>query len=285
MGEIIQAQGLTKRFGRHTAVDDVSFSVAAGRIVGLIGPNGAGKTTVLRSVLGLCPFEGQLQVLGLDPYRQRDQLMQQVCFIADVATLPSWLRVDQSIEFLSKVHPRFSAERARGFLQKTEIDSSARVRHLSKGMIVQLHLSLVMAIDARLLILDEPTLGLDLLYRKNFYEALLTDYFDAQRTILVTTHQVEEIERILTDVMFIRRGRLVLDATMEQVDDQFAEVLVHPDQVQAAEQLGPVHQRELFGKRLFLFEGVEREQLHAVGEVHRPSIADLFVAKMQGVAA
>jgi ABC-2 type transport system ATP-binding protein len=285
MSAVIRADGLSKSYGGVRALDDVSFVVEPGRIVGLIGPNGAGKTTALKAILGLTPYQGSLSVLGHDPYRARDRLMQEVSFIADVATLPRWLRVRQVLELMPRIHPRFQPERARTFLQRTEVRLDARVRELSKGMIVQLHLALVMAIDARLLVLDEPTLGLDILYRKAFYEALLTDYFDEQRTILVTTHQVEEVEHILTDLMFIQHGRLVLNATMDAVQDSFIEVLIAPERVAEAEQLRPLYRREMFGKKLFLFEGVARDRLERLGELHRPSVADLFVAKMKGAPA
>jgi ABC-2 type transport system ATP-binding protein len=282
---VIEARGLSKAYGRVHALDNVTFSVEPGRIVGLIGPNGAGKTTALKAILGLTPYDGELSVLGHDPYRARDRLMQEVSFIADVATLPRWLRVRQALEFMPRIHPRFQLERARTFLARTEVRADARGRELSKGMIVQLHLALVMAIDARLLVLDEPTLGLDILYRKSFYEVLLNDYFDEQRTILVTTHQVEEIEHILTDLMFIQHGRLVLNASMDAVQDSYVEVLIAPERVAEAEKLQPLYRREMFGRKLFLFEGVARERLAALGELHRPSVADLFVAKMKGAPA
>jgi ABC-2 type transport system ATP-binding protein len=282
---VIEAVGLSKSYGSVRALDDVSFSVAPGRIVGLIGPNGAGKTTALKAMLGLTRYRGELSVLGYDPYRERDKLMREVSFIADVATLPRWMRVRQALAMLPDIHPRFDAQRARAFLARTEVRDDARVGELSKGMIVQLHLALVMAIDARLLVLDEPTLGLDILYRKAFYEALLTDYFDEERTILVTTHQVEEVEHILTDLMFIQHGRLVLNASMDAVQDSYVEVLIAPERVEEAEALRPLHRREMFGKKLFLFEGVARDRLARLGELHRPSVADLFVAKMKGATA
>jgi ABC-2 type transport system ATP-binding protein len=285
MSPVIEAVGLSKNYGSVRALDDVSFTVEPGRIVGLIGPNGAGKTTALKAVLGLTRFDGRLTVLGYDPYRERDKLMREVSFIADVATLPRWMRVRQALALLPDIHPRFDLARARAFLARTEVRDDARIGELSKGMIVQLHLALVMAIDARLLVLDEPTLGLDILYRKAFYEALLTDYFDAERTILVTTHQVEEVEHILTDLMFIQHGRLVLNASMDDVQDSYVEVLIAPDRLAEAEALQPLHRREMFGKKLFLFEGVARERLAALGELHRPSVADLFVAKMKGATA
>jgi len=283
--ELITARGLGKSFGATRALDGVSFSVQPGRIVGLIGPNGAGKTTALKALLGLTRFDGELSVLGLDPYRQRHKLMQDVCFIADVAVLPRWIRVSRLIDFVAATHPRFRREVCEHFLARSDVRKTSRVRELSKGMVTQLHLALVMAIDAKLLVLDEPTLGLDILYRKAFYEALLNDYFDEQRTILVTTHQVEEIEHLLTDLMFIQHGRLVLNSSMDAVQDSFVEVLIAPERVAEAERLQPVYRRELFGRKLFLFEGVARERLATLGELHRPSVADLFVAKMKGAPA
>ena len=285
MSALIRAQGLTKSYGATRALDRVDLEVEAGRIVGLIGPNGAGKTTALKAILGLTPFQGELQVLGLDPYRQRSRLMEQVCFIADVAVLPRWLRVRQAIELVAATHPRFQRQRALELLGHTEIRLEHRVKQLSKGMVVQLHLALVMAIDVKLLILDEPTLGLDLLARRDFYDALLGDYFDEQRTIIITTHQVEEVERILTDVVFMNHGRIVLDQPMDVVAESYVELLVNPDQSEAARSLGPIHEREVFGKHLLLYEGVSREQLGELGELHTPSIADLFVAKIRGAAA
>ncbi|MEO0422919.1 MAG: ABC transporter ATP-binding protein [Pseudomonadota bacterium] len=277
---LITARGLRKRFGRQEVLHGLDFDIEEGQIVGLIGPNGAGKTTVLKAILGLQPCDGELSVLGLNPYTQRSQLMQEVCFIADVATLPGWLRVQDLLAMMPGLHPRFDASRALDFLERTEVRPKARIKELSKGMTVQLHLAIVMAIEARLLVLDEPTLGLDLLYRKAFYETLLTDYFDEKRTILVTTHQVEEIERILTHLMFIRSGELVLNSSMEDMADRYLEVLVHPDQVAQAQALQPVYERSMFGKKVFLFEGQPRDTLSSLGEVHSPSVADLFVAKM-----
>jgi ABC-2 type transport system ATP-binding protein len=285
MSAIVHARELTKTYGATRALDAVSFDIEAGRIVGLIGPNGAGKTSALKAILGLTEFDGELRVLGLDPRRERTQLMEQVCFIADVAVLPRWLRVREAIEFVAGVHPRFSAEKCRAFLARTKLAEHMRVRELSKGMIVQLHLALVMAIDARLLVLDEPTLGLDILYRKAFYENLLSDYFDEDKTIIVTTHQVEEIEHILTDLMFIRDGKLVLAATMDEVAERYAEVMVNPDRAAEARALGPLNERQIFGKSIFLFDGVDRTRLAALGELHKPSVADLFVATMKGTYA
>ena len=286
MAPVIRAQGLRKAYKNKLALDGTSFEVAPGRILGLIGPNGAGKTTALKAVLGLIPFEGELRVLGRDPRTQRDDLMNDVCFIADVAVLPRWIRVKEAIEFVAGVHPRFDRERCERFLANTGLKPQMRVRELSKGMIVQLHLALVMAIDARLLVLDEPTLGLDILYRKQFYQRLLEDYFDEQKTIVVTTHQVEEIEHILTDVMFIRDGRIVLDAPMEDVGQRYVEVLVNADRLEAARALKPIDERSLpFGKTVMLFDGVAQSQLSALGETRSPGLADLFVATMKGTYA
>jgi len=278
---LIEARGLTKRYGATRALDDVNLSVPEGRIVGLIGPNGAGKTTALKAILGLTRYEGELKVLGLDPYRQRHQLMQEVCFIADVAVLPRWIRVQQVIDFVAGTHPRFRREVCEQFLGRTDIKRSSRVKELSKGMITQLHLSLVMAIDARLLVLDEPTLGLDILMRKKFYDTLLNEYFDGQRTILVTTHQVEEIEHILTDLVFINRGRVVLDSSMEKVQEDYAQLTIRADQVEAARQLRPVAERQGLGRTIMLFKGAPHDELERLGEVGVPSVADLFVAVMQ----
>ena len=285
MSAVVQARGLSKRYGAKVALDNVDFSIDSGRIVGFIGPNGAGKTTALKAILGLSEFDGDLRVLGLDPRSQRAQLMEQVCFIADVAVLPRWLRVGEAIDFVAGVHPRFSREKCERFLAGTKIARSMRVRELSKGMIVQLHLALVMAIDARLLVLDEPTLGLDILYRKTFYESLLSDYFDEEKTIIVTTHQVEEIEHILTDLIFISDGRIVLDSSMEAIADRYTEIMVNPDKADAARALGPLNERSIFGKSIFLFDGIDRARLAELGELHKPSIADLFVATMKGTYA
>ena len=285
MGTVVQATGLSKRYGTTVALDNVNLDIQAGRIVGLVGPNGAGKTTALKAILGLTEFDGGLTVLGMDPRSQRYELMQQVCFIADVAVLPRWLRVNEAVDFVGGVHPRFSREKCLAFLARTKIKPTSRVRELSKGMIAQLHLALVMAIDAKLLVLDEPTLGLDILYRKEFYQSLLNDYFDEQKTILVTTHQIEEIEHILTDLIFIREGRIVLDATMDQVSERFVEVLVNPDKADATRALKPLYERQIFGKSIFLFDGVDRTRLAELGELHKPSVADLFVATMKGTYA
>ena len=282
---VIDAKGLTKSYGAHRALNGVSFKVGAGRIVGLIGPNGAGKTTALKAVLGLTSFDGDLQVLGWDPRGQRDDLMSDVCFIADVAVLPRWMRVSQAVDFVASVHPRFERSRAEAFLKKTDIRMRSRVRELSKGMVTQLHLALILAINARLLVLDEPTLGLDLIYRRQFYDTLLNDYFTDERTIFLTTHQVEEIEHILTDLVFIRDGKIALAATMDEVGERYAEVMVNPDKADAARALKPLNERQIFGKSIFLFDGIERARLAALGELHKPSVADLFVATMKGTYA
>lgn len=276
----IEARGLRKAFGTTVAVDGVDLRVEEGRILGLIGPNGAGKTTALNAILGLTAYQGELRVLGRDPWVERDRLMRDVCFIADVAVLPRWMRVSQALEFVAGVHPRFDRAKAEGFLAKTTIKRTSRVRELSKGMVAQLHLALVMAIDARLLVLDEPTLGLDILYRKQFYDSLLNDYFDRTRTIVVTTHQVEEIQDVLTDLMFINRGRIVLSCSMEEFEQRYLEVMVNPEKVGAARALKPMHERQSLGRSVLLFDRVDRQQLAGLGEVRTPSIANLFVAVM-----
>jgi len=285
MNAIVSASGLRKRYKNTTALDNVDFRIESGRIVGLIGPNGAGKTTALKAILGLTDFEGKLDVLGFDPRTQRDRLMEQVCFIADVAVLPRWIRVHEAIDFVANVHPRFDRAKCEGFLARTKLTPNQRVKQMSKGMIVQLHLALVMAIDARLLVLDEPTLGLDILYRKQFYQSLLEDYFDENKTIIVTTHQVEEIEHILTDLMFIRDGKIVLDADMDTVGERFAEVMVGADKAATARSMKPLDERQVFGKSIFLFDGADRATLESMGEVRRPTVSDLFVATMKGTYA
>jgi ABC-2 type transport system ATP-binding protein len=285
MSAVISARGLSKRYGKTVAVDNVSFDIPSGRIVGLIGPNGSGKTTALKAALGLVPFEGELKVLGLDPRTQRDQLMEQVCFIADVAVLPRWLRVDQAIDFVAGVHPKFDRAKAQRYIANTKLTPSMKVKQMSKGMIVQLHLALVMAIDAKLLVLDEPTLGLDIIYRKQFYQNLLEDYFDEDKTIIVTTHQVEEIEHILSDLMFIREGKIILSASMDEVGERFTEVMVPADKVDAARALKPIDERQVFGKSVMLFDGAPRAQVAALGETRNVGVADLFVATMKGTYA
>lgn len=282
MSDLVHARNLTKVYGRTRALDGFDLSIAQGRIVGLIGPNGAGKTTALKALLGLTSFEGDLTVLGLDPFRHRKQLMRDVCFIADVAVLPRWLRVDQALAFVETMHPRFRRERAQDFLARTDIPRRARVKTLSKGMITQLHLALIMAIDAKLLVLDEPTLGLDILFRKAFYTTLLNDYFDDNRTIIVTTHQVEEIEHILTDVVFINHGRNVLSESMETLGDHYSQLVVRQEHADAARALGPLSEEQSFGRHVFVFENAPRDQLAALGEVRTPPISDLFVAKVGG---
>jgi ABC-2 type transport system ATP-binding protein len=278
----IEARGLRKTFKNTIALNGVDLRVEEGRILGLIGPNGAGKSTLLNCVLGLIPFEGELNVIGIDPWRARDRLMRDVCFIADVAVLPRWMRVWQAIDYVAGVHPRFDRAKAEGFLARTQIKKTSRVRELSKGMVTQLHLALVMAIDARLLVLDEPTLGLDLLFRKQFYETLLNDYFDRTRTIIVTTHQVEEIQQILTDMMFIDRGRIVLSCSMEDFESRYIELTARPDSIAEARALKPLNERQMLGRTILLFDGVERDRLAPLGDIRTPSIADLFVAMMGG---
>ncbi len=276
----IEARGLRKAFGTAIALDGIDLRVEQGRILGMIGPNGAGKTTALNAILGLTPFQGDLKVLGRDPWAERDQLMRDVCFIADVAVLPRWMRVSQALNFVAGVHPRFDRSKAEAFIAKTTIRFNSRVRELSKGMVAQLHLALVMSIDAKLLVLDEPTLGLDILFRKQFYDSLLNDYFDRNRTIVVTTHQVEELQHILTDLMFIDRGRIVLSCSMEEFESRYVEVTVNPDQVSAARALKPIYERQVFGRSTLVFDRGNRDQLASLGEVHTPSIADVFVAVM-----
>jgi len=276
----IEAHGLRKAFGTTVALEGVDLRVEEGRILGLIGPNGAGKTTALNAILGLTSYEGTLKVLGHDPWSAREQLMRDVSFIADVAVLPRWIRVSQLLDYVAGVHPRFNRAKAEAFLVRTEIKRTSRVRQLSKGMVAQLHLALVMAIDAKLLVLDEPTLGLDILYRKQFYDSLLNDYFDGNRTIVVTTHQVEEVQDVLTDLMFINHGRIVLQCTMGEFESRYAEVMVHPDHVDGARSLQPMHERQVFGRSVMLFDQVDRGLLAAMGDVRTPSIADLFVAVM-----
>ncbi len=285
----IEARGLRKAFGTTIALDGIDLRVEQGRILGLIGPNGAGKSTVLNAILGLIPYQGELKVLGRDPWTERDQLMCDVCFMADVAVLPRWIRISQVLDYVTGVHPRFDRAKAEGFLAKTTIRHASTVRELSKGMVTQLHLALVMAIDARLLVLDEPTLGLDILYRKQFYDSLLNDYFDRSRTIVVTTHQVEEVQHVLTDLMFIDRGRIVFGCSMEEFESRYAEVTVNPDRVTAARALKPIHERPALGRSILLFDlmtldKVDRQHLGAFGDVHTPGIADLFVAILGNTA-
>ncbi len=282
MNYVIEARGLTKRYKSTTAVDNIDLKIPAGRIVGLIGPNGAGKTSVLKAILGLANYEGKLSVLGKNPAKDRAALMDEVCFIADVAVLPRWIRVWQLIDLTEDIHPKFSREKCMQYLSSTKITLKHKVKQLSKGMVAQLHLAIVMSIDVKLLVLDEPTLGLDILFRKQFYTNLLNDYFDEERTILITTHQVEEIEHILSDLIFIQDGRIVLDATMDDIQSTFAELMVPPDMAAAARELQPMSERVLFGRHIFLFKNVSREQLKELGEVRTPGVADLFVATMTG---
>ncbi len=281
---VIEARGLRKKYRTTVALDGIDLNIEAGRILGLIGPNGAGKSTALSAILGLIPFEGKLEVLGRDPWSARDELMRDVSFIADVAVLPRWFRVSQVLDYMAGVHPRFDRAKAESLLAKTAIRRGSRVRELSKGMVTQLHLALVMAIDARLLVLDEPTLGLDILYRKQFYDALLTDYFDSTRTIVVTTHQVEEIQNVLTDFMFIHHGRIVLACSMEEFETRYAEVTVHPERLAAARELRPLHERQVFGRSTLLFDRADRRELEQFGDVRAPGLADLFVAVIGNAA-
>jgi len=285
MTSLVTARGVSKHFGDLRAVDDVSFEIEKGKIVGLIGPNGAGKTTLLKALLGLTDCQGALSVLGLDPFRQRKEMMKDICFIADVAVLPHWIKVSQLLEFVESTHPNFSRERAEQFLKATKIKQGSKVRELSKGMVTQLHLSIIMAVDAKLLVLDEPTLGLDIIFRKEFYANLLNDYFDGERTILITTHQVEEIENLLTEIMFINAGKIILDTSMDAIPERYTELLTSGEAADSARKLGPLHERDVFGKHVMTFENVAREKLEGLGELHTPSVADLFVAKVKGAAA
>ena len=280
----IEAHGLRKAYGKKTAVDGVDLSIDEGRIVGLIGPNGAGKTTLLNAILGLTSFQGTLSVLGRNPWSQRNDLMRDVAFIADVAVLPRWLRVSQALDFMTGVHPRFNRAKAESFLARTSIARTSKVSELSKGMIAQLHLALVMAIDARLLVLDEPTLGLDILYRKQFYDSLLSDFFDHTRTIVVTTHQVEEMEHVLTDVLFMQHGRIVFGSTIEAIEEGYVELSVRVERLAAARALGPISERQLLGRTVFLFDHADRDQLSELGDMHTPGLADLFIALMSNEA-
>ena len=281
MTSLVTARGVSKHFGSVRAVDNVDFDIEKGRILGLIGPNGAGKTTLLKALLGLTDCDGDLSVLGLDPFRQRKQLMREICFIADVAVLPRWIKVAQLLDYVEAVHPNFSRTRAEELLRQTKVKSGAKVKELSKGMVTQLHLAIIMAIDAKLLVLDEPTLGLDILFRKEFYANLLNDYFDEERTILITTHQVEEIENLLTDIMFINDGRILLDSTMDDLGERYIELMTSGENAQKARGLGPITESEMFGKSVMLFDGVSRENLAGLGEIRIPSVADLFVAKIK----
>jgi ABC-2 type transport system ATP-binding protein len=285
MTSLVTASKVSKRYGDIRAVDNASFEIEKGKIMGLFGPNGAGKTTLLKAVLGLTDCEGQLSVLGLDPFRKRKELMQNICFIADVAVLPRWIKVTQLLDFMASTHPNFSRDRAEELLSRTKVRKDAKVRELSKGMVTQLHLSIITAIDARLLVLDEPTLGLDIIFRKEFYGNLLNDYFDGERTILITTHQVEEIENLMTDIMFINEGKIILDSSMEALPETYIELTTSGEEAETARQLGPLHERDVFGKKVMTFDGVDRNRLDGLGEAHTPSVADLFVAKVKGATA
>ena len=281
----IEARGLRKTFGTTVALDGVDLRVEEGRILGIVGPNGAGKTTALQAILGLIPYQGELRVLGRDPWTERDQLVRDVAFIADVAVLPRWIRVAQLLDYMAGVHPRFDRAKAERLLAKTEIRRTSKVRQLSKGMVTQLHLALVMAVDAKLLVLDEPTLGLDILFRKRFYDSLLNDYFDHTRTIVVTTHQIDEIQDVLTDFVFLNRGRIVLECSMEAFESRYVEVMVNPEHLAAARALRPIYERQVFGRSILLYDHADRQQLAALGDVRTPSIADLFVAVMEAAEA
>ncbi len=276
----IEARGLRKSYGKTVALNGIDLHVEEGRILGIVGPNGAGKSTALHAILGLTAYEGELKVLGRDPWTERDQLMRDVSFITDVAVMPRWMRVSQALQYLAGVHPRFDRVKAEGFLKKTDIKPASRVKELSKGMVTQLHLALVMAVDARLLVLDEPTLGLDILFRKRFYDSLLNDYFDHSRTVIVTTHQIDEIQDVLTDFVFVNRGRIVLESSMEAFESRYLEVMVRPERVDEARALLPIHERPVFGRTILLFDHADRERLAALGDVRTPTIADLFVAVM-----
>jgi len=285
MTSLVTARNVTKSYGKVRAVDNVSFEIEKGRITGLFGPNGAGKTTLLKALLGLTDCEGELSVLGLDPFRQRKELMKNICFIADVAVLPRWIKVTQLLDFVEATHPNYSRQRSEELLAKTKVRKDAKVRELSKGMVTQLHLSIIAAVDARLLVLDEPTLGLDIIFRKEFYSNLLNDYFDGERTILVTTHQVEEIENLMTDIMFINDGRLILDTKMDSLPEIYVELVTSGENADTARTLGPLFERDVFGKKVMTFENIDRDKLEGLGEMHTPSVADLFVAKVKGAAA
>jgi len=285
MSSVLTARSLSKHYGKQAAVDRINLDIAPGRIIGLIGPNGSGKTTTLKAALGLIPFEGELKVLGFDPRTERDDLMKDVCFIADVAVLPRWIRVREALDIVEGTHPKFNRSKALAYLAKTKLKPEMKVKEMSKGMIVQLHLAIVMSIDAKILVLDEPTLGLDILYRKQFYQNLLEEYFDENKTIIVTTHQVEEIEHILTDLIFIREGKITLNTTMDEIAERFTEVMVNSENYAAAKALAPIDERSVFGKTVFLFDGVERSTLAALGDTKNPGIADLFVATMKGTYA
>jgi ABC-2 type transport system ATP-binding protein len=281
MSDIVEVRQLSKHFGDFAALEDVSFTISPGSIVGLIGPNGAGKTTTLKSILGLTSFDGEMRVLGEDPRSGRHKIMERVCFIADVGVLPRWLRVSEALDYIQGIHPRFNRDRAEVMLAETKISKRSKVKELSKGMVTQLHLALVMAIEVDLLVLDEPTLGLDILFRKAFYERLLNDYFDNETSIIISTHQVEEIESLLTHLLFINGGRIVLDCPMDEIDEIYSEVLVPPNNLQLANALSPIHSRDILGQKAMIFENVPREELKNLGELHAPSVADLFVAKMR----
>jgi len=282
MSNIVEAKSLRKNYGSFTALDGVDLTIPRGAISGLIGPNGAGKTTTLKALIGLCDVDGELSVAGRDPRVARHKLMEDVCFIADVGILPKWLKVSQLVDYVEAVHPRFDRKKAEKFLSTTDIPANKRIKELSKGMVTQLHLALVMAIEVQLLVLDEPTIGLDIIYRKEFYDRLLNDFFDGNRTIIISTHQVEEIETLLSHLVFINKGKIVLDSLMSDLPGIYTEVLVDVDRVAQADALQPIHVRESLGKKSYIFEAVPRELLEVLGELQTPSVADLFVAKLKG---
>lgn len=281
MTNIITAKNLSKNYGKFKALDNINLEIGKGKIVGLIGPNGAGKTTLLKAMLGLTAYDGDLEVMQINPFKQRAQLMEDICFIADVAVLPDWIKVNEVLDFVEQTHPKFSRSKAEAFLKKTKLGTKQKVKSMSKGMVVQLHLSIVMSIEAKLLVLDEPTLGLDIIYRKEFYDNLLNDYFDHERTIIITTHQVEEVEHILTDLLFIKDGKIVLDSSMDDLVEEYFEVMVSADNYEDALSFSPLQQRKVFGKHIMLFKDVNKGELEALGEVQRPGVADLFVAMLK----
>ncbi|MCF6318113.1 MAG: ABC transporter ATP-binding protein [Proteobacteria bacterium] len=281
MTNIISTKNLSKSYGKFKALDDINLTIGKGKIVGLIGPNGAGKTTLLKAMLGLTAYDGELEVMGINPFKERAKLMEDICFIADVAVLPKWIKVSEVLDFVEETHPKFSRSKAEAFLKKTKLGINQKVKSMSKGMVVQLHLAIVMSIEAKLLVLDEPTLGLDIIYRKDFYDNLLNDYFDHERTIIITTHQVEEIEHILTDLLFIKEGKIVLDSSMDELTEEYFEVMVSSENYEDAMSFKPLQSRKVFGKHVMLFKSVNRGELEALGEVQRPGVADLFVAMLR----
>lgn len=280
MDSVVNIEHLRKRYGSHIAVDNVSLNIEQGSIVGLIGPNGAGKTSILKSILGLTSYDGNIRLFGQDVKNNQAQILNDVCFIADTSILPRWMKVKQAIEYVDGVHPKFDIEKANQFIAKTNINVNSKISELSKGMVTQLHLALIMSINVKLLVLDEPTLGLDILYRKAFYDSLLNDYYDEERTIVITTHQVEEIESLLTDIVFVKNGQIILDEKMENLENRFIELEVNKQNESEAKALFPIYQRNILGGSLFMFENPDISTLESLGKIRQPSIADLFVAKM-----